>query len=162
MSSEKSTLKKQYRNYTEQFLKYLTVEKQGSPHTVSNYRRDLRAFEEFIADDEQCSLDELGSRTCRHFLYSLNQRNLSNTSIARRLAALRSFWNFLQAKQFVTDNPWEFMATPKLPKKLPKKYFWSLKTLKSAFDPSTLKSTFDDSKEKKHFLVIFLFRPFQL
>ena len=119
MKPEKNILKIQYRKWLDDFLAFLTFEKHFSPHTLSNYQRDLEQFLGFVPDDVTDGLDALTARTCRQFLFFLDQKHYSAKTVARKLSAFRSFWRYLLAKHHVTSNPWEFLSSPKLPVLLP-------------------------------------------
>ncbi|MSR88508.1 MAG: tyrosine recombinase XerC [Candidatus Margulisbacteria bacterium] len=111
--TEKNILKPQYHKWVSEFLDFLTFDKQFSSHTRTNYARDLSQFE------TQDSLSSLSTTTCREFLYQLDQQGYSSKSIARKLSAFRSLWKFLLAKSYVSENPWEFLSSPKIPTLLP-------------------------------------------
>jgi integrase/recombinase XerC len=110
---------KRFSKHFEQYLNYLTYEKQASQHTVSNYKRDIFGFLQFASQDEDSVLKDVNSRNCRQYLLKLEQQKLHPRSIARKIASLRSFWKYLQSIEVVIDNPWEFLTTPKLPQTLP-------------------------------------------
>src|SRR2546422_9751356 len=75
------------------YLKYLTLEKDASPHTLRSYRSDLREFQVFVGRDKP--LGEVDGRTVRAYLAHLHTRGLDGASVARKLAALRSWFRFL-------------------------------------------------------------------
>jgi integrase/recombinase XerC len=100
----------------ERFLRSLR-EKNSSPHTIKAYATDLAQFSEFIADLSWGDIDHV---TIRSFLSHLYDRGLSKTSVARALAALRSIYKWLGREGVVMQNPAKLVATPKLPKKLPR------------------------------------------
>jgi integrase/recombinase XerC len=102
--------------YIEKFINYLRVEKNYSENTVINYKIDLELFKTFIADRPVKSIDHL---SLRRFLALLKERNFSRTSIARKLATLRSFFRFLTREGYLKSNPISGLSTPKLEKKLP-------------------------------------------
>lgn len=104
--------------YIKQFLNHLQLHKRYSTHTLSNYKRDLDKFVAFC-NNETNSLHDLTQRSCRQFLYHLEHQGLSNRSIARVIACLRSFWGYLIQENIVTLNPWELTVLPKVEKKLP-------------------------------------------
>lgn len=115
----KRPIKATHQRALTQFLEYLADQKQYSPHTIDNYRRDLNDLLEFMAQDKENDLRDLTPRVCRHYLYQLEHRQYDPKTIHRHIAACRSFWRFLLASGKVTDNPWEFLSVPKLHKKLP-------------------------------------------
>ncbi|NOZ12671.1 MAG: tyrosine recombinase XerC [Acidobacteria bacterium] len=103
----------------ERFLQYLKEQKNYSPHTIRNYRIDLEQYAEFIAAFELDFLKpERGD--IRMFLGELKQRHLKKTSIARKLAALKSFYRFLKQNHITDKNPAALISSPKPDKPLPK------------------------------------------
>ena len=100
----------------EKFLRALR-EKNSSPHTIKAYATDLEQFSEFVRDIGWSGIDHV---TVRSFLSHLYDRGLSKTSVARALAALRSLYKWLGREGLVMQNPAKLVATPKLPKKLPR------------------------------------------
>ncbi len=104
------------------FVSYLTAEKNFSRHTVTAYARDLQQFREFMAahtgaaDADPAEVDHL---TMRLYLGELTDRGIGKRSVARKLAAIRSFFRFLVRKKKLASNPAMNIVTPRLPKKLP-------------------------------------------
>src|SRR5439155_18500296 len=89
-----------------------------SEHTLSSYRSDLRQFHAFLKLRKR-SLDSLDHLCLRDFLSHLHERKLQKTSIARKLACLRTFFKFLVHDGRLKSNPAELISSPRLPKKLP-------------------------------------------
>lgn len=100
----------------ELFLSYLTGEKNASPHTVKNYRIDLREFAEFLGSKP---LQDVTYLEIRSFLAHLQVKEYSKSSISRKLACLRSFFKYLVRENKVAANPVAAISTPKREKKLP-------------------------------------------
>lgn len=100
------------------FLQYLRHEKNASHHTISNYRRDLTQFELFCRQ-QKVSLRRIDPTFLRSYLASLYARGLKKTSIARKLATLRSFFRYGQRQGLIQNNPAEFLASPRLEKNVP-------------------------------------------
>lgn len=99
---------------------YLTAlrERNASPHTIAAYGRDLGEFCAYIGpEDAPSDIDHL---RVRGFLSHLYDRGLSKTSVARSLAAVRSFYRWLARKGAIEQNPAALVSTPKLPKILPR------------------------------------------
>jgi integrase/recombinase XerC len=93
-------------------------ERNASPHTITAYGRDLTEFSTYIGpEDELRDIDHL---RIRGFLSHLYDRGLSKTSVARSLAAVRSLFRWLARGGVVEQNPAALVATPRLPKKLPR------------------------------------------
>jgi len=102
----------------ELFLEFLRHEKNASFHTINNYRRDLEQFAVFCQKNK-VSLKKVEPTFLRSYLATLYERELKKSSIARKLAALRSFFRFCQRQGFIGYNPAEVLASPRLEKKVP-------------------------------------------
>lgn len=98
------------------FLRHLR-ERNASPHTIKAYTVDLSEFSAFAGERDLKAIDHL---VIRGFLSHLYQKGLSKTSVARALAAVRSLYRWLAQEGVVDQNPAKLVATPKLPKKLPR------------------------------------------
>jgi integrase/recombinase XerC len=92
-------------------------QRNASVHTVKAYTGDLRNFAGYLGDRNWRTVDHL---TIRGFLSSLYEKGLGKTSVARALAAVRSFYGWLAQEGSVEQNPAALVSTPKLPKKLPR------------------------------------------
>lgn len=103
----------------EHFLEYLRDHKNYSSHTIRNYRIDLAQFAEFMNTFE-LNLQDLERADIRMFLGELKRRRLKKTSIARKLASLKSFFRFLKRTHVVDKNPAALVSSPRLDKPLPK------------------------------------------
>jgi integrase/recombinase XerC len=99
-----------------QFLRSLK-EKNASAHTVKAYSTDLEQFVAYLGPAKWGDIDHV---RIRGFLSYLYDRGLSKPSVARALAALRSLYKWLAREGMVEQNPAALVATPKLPKKLPR------------------------------------------
>lgn len=100
----------------EQFIRSLK-ERNASKHTIKAYAGDLENFSAYIGSRSWKSIDHL---TIRGFLSELYAKGLSKTSVARALAAVRSLYRCLAQQGAAEQNPAALVATPKLPKKLPR------------------------------------------
>jgi integrase/recombinase XerC len=98
------------------FLRHLG-ERNASPHTIKAYRRDLSLFAAYAGSRGWKEIDHI---VVRGFLSQLYEKGLSKTSVARALAAVRSLYRWLAREGVVEQNPAKLVATPKLPKKLPR------------------------------------------
>ncbi len=103
----------------EMFLQYLAVERGASAHTLRSYRTDFNQFAAFLACRKGVQLAAVDARTIRAYLAWLHTQQLSRTTIARKLAALRSGFRFLTRRGVIARNPAREMGTPRLPKRLP-------------------------------------------
>lgn len=113
-------------DFINQFIHFLSAEKNASSHTCRCYQRDLREFEEFLKGQEiqqtsEVSLDwsQVDRITIRKYLSVLYRKN-KKSSIARKLSTLRSFFRYLVREKLVPTNPAKIVSTPKVEKPLPK------------------------------------------
>ena len=98
------------------FLRHLG-ERNASPHTIKAYTRDLSLFAAYAGSRGWKQIDHIA---VRGFLSQLYSNGLEKTSVARALAAVRSLYRWLAREGVVEQNPAKLVATPKLPKKLPR------------------------------------------
>ena len=101
---------------TDQFLRALRG-RNSSVHTIKAYAADLQEFAGYVGSRDWKSIDHV---SIRGFLSHLYEKGLSKTSVARALAAVRSLYRWLAQEGVVEQNPATLVATPKLPKKLPR------------------------------------------
>ncbi|MBN2407141.1 MAG: tyrosine recombinase XerD [Elusimicrobia bacterium] len=101
----------------EKFLDYLLVEKGHSRNTISAYRKDVGSFLEHTGKSG-IPLKKILRNHIMDYLI-LRRKDLSVTSIARLLASLKSFFNFLVLDDFMKESPADGIDTPKIPEKLP-------------------------------------------
>lgn len=102
--------------YIDKFTRYLEIERNVSPHTITNYRIDLKSFRDFAGGVDIAKIDYL---LLRRFLAHLKAVQYDKRTVARKLACLRSFFKFLCRDGYLKNNPAMGLATPKLDKKLP-------------------------------------------
>ena len=109
-----------------QFLEHLRYERNVSEHTLRNYAIDLAQFLEYLAPADALTggrrepdVKEIDHITIREWLSELHNQNKKKTSIARKLASLRTFFQFLIREGAVESNPAKLVNTPRLEKKLP-------------------------------------------
>src|SRR5215510_3881020 len=104
-----------------QFLQYLRVERGASPHTIKGYREDLHALVGYLADaDGRCPAP--GSITTvelRGFVSALHEAGYAKSSIARRMASVRSFIKFGQREGWAKANPAKALRNPRKSRTLP-------------------------------------------
>ena len=112
--------------YMSRFGDHLKYERNVSAHTLRNYMSDLEQFYDYL-----CPVDATGNRrlieirqidhiTIREYLAKLYREKRKKTSIARKLATLRTFFKFLCREQVLEMNPARLVSSPRLEKKLPK------------------------------------------
>jgi integrase/recombinase XerC len=92
-------------------------ERNASAHTIKAYSTDLAQFAGYVGPQDWRDIDHV---LIRGYLSTLYERGLSKTSVARALAALRSLYRWLAQAGVVEQNPAKLVATPKLPKRLPR------------------------------------------
>jgi integrase/recombinase XerC len=102
----------------EEFSAYLRHERNASPHTISSYRIDLTQLADYL-DAKKILLSQVDNVVLRGFLVELYRKSLAKTSAARKLAAIRSFFQFCLKRHWIEDNPAKVVATPKLDKTVP-------------------------------------------
>jgi integrase/recombinase XerC len=101
------------------FLGSLEVEKHASPHTVKSYRADLEDFVRWRrAASAVEALRGVQARDVRGFLAALHSRGLDPVSVARKLAAIRSWFRFLRRRGIVDENPAQGIRGPRQSRKL--------------------------------------------
>jgi len=105
----------------ERFLGYLQAERNASPLTIKSYREDLRDLEQTLTESQGAPPppDCLTVLDLRGYLSGLHERGLAHTSIARRLASLRSFFRFGQREGWAASNPAKPLRNPRKSRKLP-------------------------------------------
>jgi integrase/recombinase XerC len=103
------------------FLEYLRSVRNASPHTVTNYGKDLEQFLTYLTPPESAPprLTKIDHRLIREFVGHLHEAGLEKSSIARKLAALRSFFKYCVREGLMKENPARLVPTPKLPKRIP-------------------------------------------
>jgi integrase/recombinase XerC len=104
-----------------QFLKYLSVERGASPHTLKGYREDLHSLAEYLADGEghTPAPGSITTNELRGFLSALTEAGYAKTSISRRMASVRSFMKFGQREGWAKANPAKALRNPRKSRKLP-------------------------------------------
>ena len=121
-------------NLSTQFLDHLRFERNVSAHTLRNYESDLQQFIDYLvppadsangngkkraAKSAEPEITQIDHITIREWLALLHSDNKKKSSIARKLAALRTFFQFLVREGVIESNPAKLVATPRKEKKLP-------------------------------------------
>jgi integrase/recombinase XerC len=106
--------------YKDLFLDYLLVEKNASPHTISNYMKDIDQFVSFLKREHIQSFPEVTYLMVRAYLAELQKNEYAKRSVTRKLSALRSLYAYLLREEYIQASPFHSIRTPKLDKKLPK------------------------------------------
>ena len=105
----------------DKFLQYLQSVRNSSPHTILNYGNDLGQFIAYLSPpgEQPPALPKITHLIIREFVGHLHERGLEKSSIARKLAALRSFFKYCVREGMIKENPARLVPTPKLPKRIP-------------------------------------------
>lgn len=112
------------RKSIEKYLSYLKIERNSSLHTITSYRNDLEQFLDFIAGEqrlepENVQLHSIDRLTIRLWMGELSENGISRNSIARKVAAIRSFFKYCFKRGYVEKNPAHLLIVPKKEKRLP-------------------------------------------
>src|ERR1700682_128403 len=103
------------------FLEYLRSVRNASPHTIINYGNDLDQFLIYLTPPGAgvVQTQQVTHQIIREFVGHLHEQGLEKSSIARKLAALRSFFKYGVREGMIKENPARLVPTPKLPKRIP-------------------------------------------
>ncbi len=109
------------RRQTGQFLRHLDHERDASEHTIKAYREDLAALADYLADEDGRTPEPKAITTndLRGYSAALAEAGYAKSSIARRLASVRSFFRFGQREGWATANPAAALRNPRKSQKLP-------------------------------------------
>ena len=128
------------------FLKYLQFEKRVSLHTIKSYKNDLNQFFEFYKNYAKIdNLKEVDKRAIRSWVIELSLKNLSNRTINRKIASLKSFFKFLIQRKIIIINPTSNIHALKTNQPLP--HFIKEKDIKYLFDNITFKNDFNGNRD---------------
>jgi integrase/recombinase XerC len=120
-TSEQAEKPSEFQIAVRRFLDYLRVERNSSEYTSKSYREDLTDVEVFFIEQQGIAPppDCVTTLDLRGYLSSLHARGLAHTTIARRLASLRSFFKFGQREGWPNGNPAKPLRNPRKQRKLP-------------------------------------------
>lgn len=107
-------------NLVDEFLTNLRANSNFSFHTLESYGLDLRQFLLFLQNESVVRFETVDYLLIRKYLAGMKAASLARSSIARKLACLRSFFRFLCRQGYLSNNPVVGVATPKREKRLPK------------------------------------------
>jgi integrase/recombinase XerC len=120
--------------FFQEFRRHLTIGQNASQHTLDAYRRDLEQFFEFLTHHQGHSrsdvpaqeklgqdalLADIDHATVRSYLGRLHQRGLESTTVARKLAALRTYFKFLRREGYCVLTVFDEIAAPRFQRKMP-------------------------------------------
>ncbi len=107
-----------------EFLEFLSVEKGASGNTIAAYRNDLSQLEDFFGARKNGNITiqwpGLAQTQVMDYILHLKEQSYAEATVARKVAAVKSFFSFLQAEGRLKVNPTETLASPKVGKSLPK------------------------------------------
>ncbi|MGB6788508.1 MAG: tyrosine-type recombinase/integrase [Candidatus Acidiferrales bacterium] len=103
------------------YLHYLEYVRNASPKTIENYKTDLEQFLAYVTPpgEEAMAIADVDHLVIREFLGHLYDLKLQKSSVARKLAAIRSMFRYCVREKFLKQNPARLVARPKLPKRVP-------------------------------------------
>jgi len=135
----------------ESFLNYLKVEKGFSTNTLQAYQNDLNQLVQFIERDARYrnvmpSWDNFGKHGLAGFMVDLKGRGYAKTTLARKIASTKSFFNFMVAEGKLKDSPAVDIASPKVGKSLPDAI--TLAEAKELIRQPSLSSTPDSKRDR--------------
>ena len=103
----------------EHFIQYLSFEKRYSPHTIGAYEHDIQQFIDFADISSKKDFQEVNSFLIRGWIVQLIDDGISNRSVNRKLASLRTYFKWLRKEGEITSNPLAKIQGPKNEKRLP-------------------------------------------
>ncbi len=142
-------------HYLPQYLSYLSIEKNCSPLTINDYRLELEKFTEHIIT-RATDLNVVSITLIRSYIHTIKEeRNLSNTSIYKKIAILKSYFNFLEDEEVIIKNPTRKMRFPRKEKQIPRvlthqEFEWLIKCLK--YSPARCRKNYIRDKLIFHML----------
>ncbi len=116
MSSEKTYLQE---HLIESFLEMMSAERDAAKNTIEAYQRDLEDFASFLAKRKKHMLNA-NREIIISYLSQLENAWLARSSVARRLSAIKQFYQFLLLEGIVKENPTRIISAPKIARNLPK------------------------------------------
>ena len=107
------------KEFIEEFLNYLSVERGLSNNTILAYRRDLKKYVGYLSRRSISSADKVSRDNITAFMQKQKEGGLSASSISRSLAAIKMFHRFLVRERLSKEDPTNLLETPKLWKRIP-------------------------------------------
>ncbi|MBN2601533.1 MAG: site-specific tyrosine recombinase XerD [Candidatus Marinimicrobia bacterium] len=102
------------------FINYLTIERNLSGNTLDAYRNDLDRYCVYLQEEGVKRPDQIDINTIQKFINTLADIGLVASSLSRNFSSIRSFHKFLMGENIVQTNPAELLQSPRLPARLPK------------------------------------------
>ncbi|BCA86046.1 tyrosine recombinase XerC [Enterococcus saigonensis] len=110
-------------DWTQEFLRYLQFERGYSQLTTAAYQEDLQDFSEFLKESGDSDFIKIDHRDVRVYLSFLNEQKYSRNSISRKIASLRSFYQYLLKQEVIEENPFSYIHLKKQNSKLPRFFY---------------------------------------
>ncbi len=108
-------------DWVAEFISYLSAERGLALNTLESYGRDLRQYWEYLkSQEENAALDRASRAVIVAYLLELQRQGKATATIARRLAALKAFYQFMVRENHLAEDPTANLESPKLERRLPK------------------------------------------
>lgn len=107
------------REAIEAFLQFLELERGYSGNTLAAYRNDLEQFLQAMEEEGIRAWEQVTQDVIIDYIMALREREYASSTVARKIAALKSFFHFLAAEEIVSDDPTLNLDSPKVKKRLP-------------------------------------------
>jgi integrase/recombinase XerC len=113
------------KDWVKEFFRYLKVERAYSEETLIAYSRDIESFFAFLKETGDSDFVKVDYRDVRVYLAYLNnhENNYSRNTISRKIASLRSFYQFLLKQEVIEENPFSYIHLKKKSIKLPRFFY---------------------------------------
>ena len=108
----------EFKNYIEDFLDYLLIDKKYSQNTIEAYEYDLEKYYLFF-NKRNLNIKDIKKDDIKDYLKDLKDEKMSDKSISRNISSIRTFYKFLLVEKIITKNPIELIELPKVKKSLP-------------------------------------------
>lgn len=105
------------------FLDFLQIEYKYSNNTTAAYKNDLNQFVKFMVNGQYSQITDwtnVTSEIVHDYVDFMKSRSYASSSVARKVAAVKSFFNYLHAHDFIEENPTTDIESPRVKKRLPK------------------------------------------
>lgn len=133
----------------DKFRDYLEHEKRFSFHTITAYTKDIEQFMEFSKLNSSMELKTMSHLQIREWIVHLKNNQLTNKTVNRKLATLRSLYKWLRQEAYIKSNPMQKVKAPKIEKRLP------IFAKETELSEDRIKVLFDDSFSGKRDKLIF-------
>jgi len=110
----------QAENFLQDFLNYLRIERNLAKNTQEAYLKDLTDFWLYLLSQKIQSPDQVDHQVLTDYARLLKQRKMAETTVARHFSSLRAYYKFLVMEGHLSEDPTQFLDSPKLPASLPK------------------------------------------